>query len=125
MSKKVITTDKVANPTNPFSLGINANGFLFVSGQVGKDREGSIVVGFKPQVTQALENLKAILEAAGCSLDDVVKVNISVTDITLMGEFNEIYRQYFKGDFPARAAVEVSGLGLNAEVEIEAVAVCG
>ena len=124
MSKKIITTDKVASPTNPFSLGINANGFLFVSGQVGKDREGKIVEGFKPQVTQALENLKTILEAAGCSLDDVVKINISVTDITLMGELNEVYRQYFKGDFPARAAVEVCGLGLNTEVEIEAVAVC-
>lgn len=125
MSKKVITTDKVANPTNPFSLGINANGFLFISGQVGKDMEGKIVEGFKPQVAQALENMKAILEAAGCSLDDVVKVNISVTDITRMGELNEVYRQYFMGAFPARAAVEVSGLGLNAEVEIEAVAVCG
>jgi 2-iminobutanoate/2-iminopropanoate deaminase len=120
----VINTNKVAVPTNPFSLGIKANGFLFVSGQVGKDLDGKIVEGFTAQVKQALENLKAIIEAAGASLDDVVKVNISLTDISKMGELNEVYRSYFPVDFPARAAVEVSGLGLKAEVEIEAVVLC-
>jgi len=124
MQKQIITTDAVARPTNPFSLGIKANGFLFVSGQVGKDKDGRIVEGFGPQVEQALENLKSIVEAAGSSLDDVVKIKISVTDISRMVELNQIYRNYFPTDYPARAAVEVSSLGLNAEVEIEAVVLC-
>ena len=119
--KQVVRTEKVAAPTNPFSLGIKANGFLYVSGQVGKGSDGKLVGGFREQVKQAMENLKAIIEAGGATLEDVVKVNISVTDISKMGELNEIYRDYFKGDYPARAAVEVSGLGMNAEVEIEAI----
>jgi 2-iminobutanoate/2-iminopropanoate deaminase len=122
MPIEAVTTDKVPPSPNPFSFGIKANGFLFVSGQVGKDGSGSVVNGFEAQVTQALENLKAIVEAGGTSLDKVVKVVIYVTDIKRVPDLNPIYRQYFTGTLPARAAVEVSGLGGKAEVEIEAVA---
>lgn len=122
MSRQSITTSQVAQPTNPFSLGVKANGFLFTSGQVGKNQDGQIIPGFKPQVEQALENLKAIVEAGGSSLSRVVKVTIFVTDISKVPQLNEVYKRYFPDDYPARATVEVSGLGLGAEVEIEAIA---
>jgi 2-iminobutanoate/2-iminopropanoate deaminase len=125
MSKKAIDVPGVAKPTNPFSLAIQANGFLYVSGQIGKDKEGKIVPGFTAQVQQALENLRTILIAAGSSLEDVVKVNISVIDISRISELNAVYIGYFNEPYPARATVEVSGLGLNAEVEIEAIALFG
>lgn len=124
MPKSAIVSQNVAKPTNPFSLGIKANGFLFVSGQVGKDKQGKIVEGFSAQVEQALENLKAILSEGGCSMEDVVKVTVYVTDIARMKELNDVYRRYFPEPYPARATVEVSRLGLTAEVEIEAVALC-
>ena len=124
MPKTIITTDSVAVPTNPFSLATRANGIVFISGQVGKNQSGKIVDGFSRQVTQAMENVKSIVQAAGCTMEDIVKVTIYVTDINRMGELNEIYTSYFTGDLPARATVEVRGLGLNAEVEIDAIAIC-
>jgi 2-iminobutanoate/2-iminopropanoate deaminase len=114
----------VATPTNPFSLAIKAKGFLFVSGQVGKDIQGEIVEGFAAQVRQSMENLRSILEAAGCTMDDLVKLTIYVTDISRMAELNAVYREYFQDPLPARATVQVSGLGRRAEVEIDAIAMC-
>ena len=124
MPKLAVASRNVAKPANPFSLGIKANGFLFVSGQVGKNKQGKIVEGFSAQVEQALENLRAILSEGGCSMEDVVKVTVYVTDIAQMKELNDVYRRYFSEPYPARATVEVSRLGLTAEVEIEAVALC-
>jgi 2-iminobutanoate/2-iminopropanoate deaminase len=96
---------------------------LFVSGQIGKDNAGKLVEGFSAQVVQAMENLKVVIEEAGSSMDKVVKVNVYVTDISKIPELNAIYRQYFPKTLPARAAMEVSRLGLKAEVEIDAIAV--
>ena len=124
MSKQSVRTDKIPKSANPFSLGIKANGFLFVSGQVGKDGEGKIVEGFIEQVHQTMENIKIIVETAGSSMNDVVMATIYLTDIALMSELNGIYRQYFDGDFPARATVEVSRLGQSIDVEIVVVALC-
>jgi len=106
MSKQSVWTDKIPKSANPFSLGIKANGFLFVSGQVGKDKNGKIVDGFSEQVHQTMENIKLIVETAGSSMSDVVMATIYITDIALMPEMNEIYRQYFDGDFPARGTCE-------------------
>ena len=124
MSKQSVWTDKIPKSANPFSLGIKANGFLFVSGQVGKDKNGKIVDGFSGQVHQTMENIKLIIETAGSSMSDVVMATIYITDIALMPEMNEIYRQYFDGDFPARATVEVSRLGQSFDIEIAVVALC-
>jgi len=124
MSKQSVWTDKIPKSANPFSLGIKANGFLFVSGQVGKDKNGKIVDGFSEQVHQTMENIKLIVETAGSSMSDVVMATIYITDIALMPEMNEIYRQYFDGDFPARATVEVSRLGQSFDIEIAVVALC-
>jgi 2-iminobutanoate/2-iminopropanoate deaminase len=124
MIKQAITSERVPKSKNPFSQGIKANGFLYISGQVGKDSSGNIVEGFSQQVRLTMENIKSIVEEAGSSMNDLVKATIYLTDISRMAELNEIYREYFDGDFPARATVEVSRLGLTAEVEIEAIAVC-
>jgi 2-iminobutanoate/2-iminopropanoate deaminase len=124
MPLQPVTTNKIPPSPNPFSLGIKAKGLLFVSGQVGKDSNGKVVEGFGAQVKQALENISTIVEAAGSSMDRVVKINIFVTDISRIPELNEIYRSFFPGVLPARAAVEVQRLGLRAEVEIEAIALC-
>jgi 2-iminobutanoate/2-iminopropanoate deaminase len=124
MQKQAVTTPKVPQPSNPFSLAVKANGLLFVSGQVGKDASGQIVGDFSAQTRQSLENLKAIIEAAGSSMDAVMKVTIYVTDISRMPELNAVYKEYFSGVLPARATVEVSNLGLNAEVELDAIALC-
>lgn len=124
MPKQAVSTPNVARPTNPFSLAVKSKGFLYVSGQVGKDLNGKIVEGFAAQTRQSMENLKAIITAAGCSMDDIVKVTIYVTDISKVGELNPIYREYFTEPLPARATVEVSKLGLTAEVEIDAIAEC-
>lgn len=121
MRKKAVETNLVAAPTNPFSLGIIANGFLFVSGQVGKDSNGKVVEGFEAQVRQTMENLRAIITAAGAEMDDAVKLTIYVTDISRIGQMNAIYREYFSEPLPARATVEVSKLGLTAEIEIDAI----
>lgn len=124
-TKESVTTPLVPTPTNPFSLGIKAKGFLFVSGQVGKDATGKVVEGgFSAQVRQSMENLKAIVTAAGSTMDDIVKLTIYVTDISKIGELNTVYKEYFTDPLPARATVEVSGLGLTAEVEIDAIAMC-
>ena len=124
MPKQAVSTPNVAQPTNPFSLAVKSKGFLYVSGQVGKDLNGKIVEGFAAQTRQSMENLKAIITAAGCSMDDIVKVTIYVTDISKLSELNPIYREYFTEPLPARATVEVSKLGLTAEVEIDAIAEC-
>lgn len=124
MQKEAVTTPLVPTPTNPFSLAVKMKGFAFVSGQIGKGIDGKVKEGFAAQTRQAMENLKAIITAAGSSMDDVVKVNIYVTDISKMGELNAIYREYFSEPLPARATVEVTGLGLMAEVEIDAIVAC-
>jgi len=112
-------------PGAPYSPCVRAGGLLFISGQIPLDpNTGQIVPGgFREQVSRCLENLKHLLEEAGCSLDCVVKTTVFVTDLSLFGELNEVYKQYFAADPPARSAVQVSRLPMDAAVEIEAVAV--
>jgi 2-iminobutanoate/2-iminopropanoate deaminase len=96
---------------------------LFVSGQIGIDpATGKLVEGgVREQARQALENLKAIIEAAGFSMEDVVQVVVFLREISYYKDFNEVYAQYFR-TYPARAVVEVSGLPAGALVEIMAIA---
>lgn len=121
MPLEVVTTSRIPKSPNPFSLGIKANGFLFVSGQVGKDANGKVLEGLPEQTRQTLENLKIVIEAGGGSLSQVVKATIYMTDITRLPEVNEIYRAYFTGTLPARVTVEVRKLGGTAEIEIDAI----
>ncbi|MCE4612237.1 MAG: RidA family protein [Desulfurococcales archaeon] len=125
--KRVISTSKAPAPVGPYSQGIVAGGFLFVSGQIPIDpSSGELVRGsFREQVVRVLENLKAIIEASGASLSRVVKVTVYLRNMDRFSEFNEIYKTYFPKDPPARVVVEVSRLPKDAEIEVEAVAYLG
>ncbi|MCL2678298.1 MAG: RidA family protein [Clostridiales bacterium] len=106
----------------PYSPFREAGGFVFCSGQLGMDGEKRLPEPFEEQAHQALANLRRVLEAAGCSMDEVVKVNVYLTGIENLAAFNQIYAPYFPGPKPARAAVAVSALPFGAKIEIEAVA---
>ncbi|MEM1680279.1 MAG: RidA family protein [Sulfolobales archaeon] len=121
--KKVIT-DKAPRPAGPYAQGVIAGCLLFISGQIPIDpNTGELVEGdFKLKVRRVLENVKAIVEASGGSLKDVVKVTVFIRDIKLFQTFNEVYSEYFGNTAPARSLVEVSNLPRDAEVEVEAIA---
>jgi len=122
--RRVIYTPKAPKPVGPYSQGIIAGNYLFVSGQIPIDPEtGEVIKGdFKTQVRRVLENIKAIVEASGASMKDVVKVTVYLKDINKFQEFNEVYKEYFKEEPPARSVVEVSNLPKNVEVEIDVIA---
>ena len=127
ITKKVIYTEKAPKPIGPYSQAVDVNGWLFISGQIPIDPATNQVIDgdFKSQVRRVLENIKAIVEAAGGSLENVVKVTVYLRDISKFNEFNEIYAQYFKEAYPARAVIEVSNLPKGVEIEIEAIAYVG
>lgn len=125
MTRKRIQTDNAPAAVGPYSQAIVANGLVFTAGQVplvpetGKLIEGDI----QAQTRQALDNVKAVLEAAGSSLAQVVKVTVYLDDINDFAAMNEVYATYFTGEPPARSAFEVARLPLGAQIEIEAVAI--
>ncbi|MBO6210460.1 MAG: RidA family protein [Schwartzia sp.] len=122
--KKVISTANAPQAIGPYSQAIEAGGFVFVSGQIplipatGELVEGSVEV----QTARVLENLKAILEAAGSSLENVVKTTVYITNMDDFAKVNGIYGQYFQENPPARVCVEVSKLPKGALVEIDVIA---
>jgi len=121
--KKVIQTENAPKPVGPYSQGIKVDKFLFVSGQVAIDpKEGRIVAnGIREQTVRVVENIKAILHAAGYNFNDVVQSNVYLSSMALFSEFNNEYAKYFDKDFPTRATVEIE-LMRNALVEISVVA---
>ncbi|WP_456395792.1 RidA family protein [Thermococcus sp.] len=121
--KEAVFTDKAPRPIGPYSQAIKAGEFLFISGQIPVDRDGNPVEGgIKAQTRQVLENIRAILEAAGAGLDNVVKVTVYLKDMNDFGAMNEVYAEYFGSSKPARAAVEVSRLPKDVRIEVEAIA---
>ena len=123
--KKVITTEKAALPVGPYSQGIEAGDFIFVAGEKGLDpKTGKIVEGgIAAETRQTLENIKAILEAAGATMDDAVRSVVYMTDIGEFAEMNAVYAEYFPTDPPGRTCVQVVALPAGAHVEIEVSAV--
>lgn len=110
----------------PFSPAVRAGDLLFLSGQIGTVTGGGLVEGgIGPETRQTMENIKAVLGAAGSSLDKVVKCTVFLADIAEWPAMNEVYRTYFPTDPPARSAVAGSGLALNSRVEIECIALAG
>jgi 2-iminobutanoate/2-iminopropanoate deaminase len=120
----VITTDRGPKAIGPYSQAIRANGFIFVSGQVPFDpATGAIVEGdIARQTERVIENLKAILEAAGSALSKAVKTTVFLKDMNDFAAMNEVYGRYFKTAPPARATVEVARLPRDVKVEIEVIA---
>ncbi len=123
--KQIVFTEKAPAPIGPYSQAVLAEGkFLFISGQIPLNTDGSIVGDdIKTQTRQVLENLKAIVESAGGSLNNIVKTTVLLKDIAHFAEMNEVYNEYFGESKPARAAYQVVSLPKNVLVEIEAIAV--
>ena len=124
MRKHVIHTDKVPPALVPLSQAIKAGEWIFASGQLGNDPRTKQLAegGIAAETRQVLENLTAVLEAAGSSLEGVVKVTIYMVDLGELAAMNEVFRQYFPVDPPARTTFECSRLVNDARVEIEAIA---
>ena len=121
--KRVISTDKAPAAIGPYSQAIQAGDFLYVSGQIPVDpATGNIPEGIAAQAKQSLENMKAIVEAAGYLLSDVVKTTVFAADIADFAAVNEVYAEYFSKDAPARSFVAVKDLPKGVGLEIEAVA---
>lgn len=124
MHKTVILSEKAPKPIGPYSQAIKSCGLLFCSGQVPLDpKTGQVGASdVEGQTRIALDNLKAVIEAAGGTMDCIVKTTIFLKSMNDFPKVNEIYASYFKGDFPARSTIEVARLPKDVLVEIEAIA---
>lgn len=120
----VIHTDNAPPAIGPYSQGIAANGFVYTAGQGGIDPSKRQLVegGVQAQTRQTLQNLAAILEAAGCSLADVIKTTVYLANMDDFAAMNEVYATFFPENPPARTTIQAARLPLNFAVEIEAVA---
>jgi 2-iminobutanoate/2-iminopropanoate deaminase len=124
MNKTIIKTDKAPAAIGPYNQGIIAGGFLFASGQLPINPvSGQVPPTIEEQTIQVLDNLKAIIEAAGSSMEKVVKSTVYLQRFSDFDVMNKIYSNYFPSNPPARATVEVSKMAKNALVEIDAVAI--
>jgi len=119
--KEIISTDKGPKAIGPYSQAIKANGFIFTAGQIALDpATGQLVEGdVARQTTRVLENLKAIVEAAGSSLDRAVKATVYLKDMGDFAAMNEVYGRYFSQDPPARSTVEAARLPRDVRVEMD------
>ena len=120
--KKVVSTKKAPGAIGPYSQAICAGPFVFTSGQLGMNAEGVFPATVEEQTKQSLENVKAILEAAGSSMDKVVKTTVFLADMNDFAKMNGVYATDFNGQEPARSAVQVARLPKDGKVEIEVVA---
>lgn len=124
MVKKQIDTANAPAAIGPYSQAVRCGGALYVSGQIPVDpKTGTIPEGIQAQVVQSMENLKAVLQAAGASMQDVVKCTLFVKDLSGFAVVNEVYAGYFAPPYPARSCVEVAALPKGVLIEIEAIAV--
>ncbi len=124
MSKKIIKTDQVSLPIGPYNQAVAVGDLVYTAGQVPLDKQGRMVPGgIKEQTEQVIANLKAVLEAAGSSLDKAVKVTVFLKDLNDFAGMNEVYAKHFKAVLaPARSTIQVSRIPKDSLVEIEVVA---
>ena len=123
MNKKIISTDKAPAAIGPYSQAVEAGGFMFASGQIPIDpATGNIPEGIEAQARQALTNVKNLIEAAGLTLDAVVKTSVFIRNMDDFAKVNEIYAQFFTDRYPARSCVEVSRLPKDVLIEVEVIA---
>ena len=121
--KKVISTDKAPTAIGPYSQATEANGFVFVSGQIPVNpATGEVAQGIEAQARQSMENVMSLLAAAGVKAEDVVKTTVFIKDMNDFAAVNAVYAEYFKTECPARACVEVARLPKDVLVEVEAIA---
>mgnify|MGYP001572980486 CR=1 FL=1 len=124
-NQKEIRTDNAPAPVGPYSQAIEVNGVVYCSGQIALDSKSGALVGTTPaaQAEKLMDNMKAVLEASGLKMSNVVKTTIFLLDMGAFGEVNAVYEKKFSGHRPARSTVAVSALPKNALVEIECIAV--
>ena len=125
MKKEIINTEKAPAALGPYSQAIKTGNTIYVSGQIPLIPETMEIISddVQEQTKQSLENVKAVLEAAGATLNDVVKASVFIKDMNDFAKINEIYATYFTENNPARACVEVARLPKDVKVEIEVIAV--
>lgn len=124
MNKEIISTEKAPGAIGPYSQGVKVGDLVYTSGQLPIDMAtGELVLDAKGATKASLDNVKAILEAAGTSMDKVFKTTVFVRDLNDFNDVNEVYATYFEGNPPARSCVQVAKLPKDAVVEIEAIAV--
>ncbi|MDO5433218.1 RidA family protein [Eubacterium sp.] len=123
MSKTVINAAKAPAAVGPYSHANATGDTIYISGQLGLDPEtGVLAEGVEAQAKTGFENLKTILSEAGVSFENVVKTTVFLTDMNDFATVNDLYAQYFTGDYPARSCVQVAALPKGASFEIEAIA---
>jgi len=127
MDREIISTSSAPSAIGPYSQAVRAGDTLYCSGQIPIDPATGLVrrVSVDDQTKQVLENLKAVLAAAGYALTDIVRCTVYVSDMENFGQINAVYGRYFPSDPPARATVEVSRLPKDVDVEISCIAVKG
>lgn len=125
--KKIIVTEKAPKAIGPYSVGVHTAYLVFTAGQAGLDPQTGKLVpgGIEAETRQTLKNIKNVLEAAGTSLDRVVKTTVFLRDINDFARMNGVYGKFFTDDYPARSTIQAAALPLGAAVEIEAVAMVG
>lgn len=125
MEKKIVVSDQAPKAIGPYSAGVQVGNFVYTAGQLGIDPQTGDFVpgGIEAETSQALKNLRAVLEAAGSSLAQVVKTTVFLKDMNDFSAMNQVYAQFFTENYPARSAVQVARLPKDGSVEIEAVAV--
>ena len=123
--KEIISTENAPGAIGPYSQAVKTNGMVFCSGQIPIDTTTGEFVSddVAEQTEQVLKNLSAVLEAAGTSLNDVVKTTVFLADMSDFAAMNEVYAKYFNANKPARATVQAAGLPRGARVEIDCIAV--
>lgn len=123
--KTIISTPKAPAAIGPYSQAILVNGMLFTSGVIPIDPETNTLIqgDVEAQARQAIGNLKNLIEASGSSMEKVVKTTVFIKDMNDFGKINDIYKEFFTSDFPARSCVEVARLPKDVLIEIEAIAV--
>ena len=126
IEKEVVVTRNAPAPVGPYSQAVKMKGLLYTAGQIGINPSTGVIVqdSIESETRQALDNLKAILEEGGSSLEEVLKVTVFIINMSDFARINTIYGQYFTKKAPARSCVEVRALPKEARVEIEALAVC-
>jgi 2-iminobutanoate/2-iminopropanoate deaminase len=124
MEKTIIVTEHAPKPIGPYSAGVRVGNLVFTAGQIGLDPASGEGVpgGIEAETHRVFQNLRGVLEAAGASLDQVVKTTVFLRDMADFAMMNAVYAEYFKGNYPARSTVQAAALPKGVAVEIEAIA---
>ena len=124
MEKKIISTKNAPGAIGPYSQAVEVNGMIYTSGMIAINPEtGEIAEGIENQAERVLLNVKGLIEAAGSSMEKVVKTTVFIKDMNDFAKVNEIYAKFFTSDFPARSCVEVARLPKDVLIEMEAIAI--